>query len=309
MRKKKIMQIDDKFRTILGRLTATAFYELQEMRISQTNMIRDIIRRKDLGIGFSEVEKKQEEKTYDKDYADKLLKDRIKAMFKQGKLTEAETTYIETVLENISKIGEQEKSYCKLLAEYVKDEPIYTEFLQHVRGVSFVLTANLLRYFGYCDGKKENGDELCPTISSLWKYCGLAPDQKRTKGEKANYNPKAKVLAWKIADSMLKQRTPIYRDIYDAEKIRQEEILSQVDGEKAVKMHSHLRAMRKMVKMFLAHYWLCARELKGLSVTKPYIIGKGNHSHFVGWKEVVEANKVKRKTKVVKAKKIAKKKK
>ena len=130
MKKQKIMPSDEKFRTILGRLTATAFYEMQEMRISQTNMIRDIIRRKDLGIAFNEVEKKMEEKTYDKDYADKLLKDRITAMFKQGKLTEKEATYITIVLDNIKKIEEQEKSYCKLLAEYVKDEPIYTEFLQ-----------------------------------------------------------------------------------------------------------------------------------------------------------------------------------
>jgi hypothetical protein len=208
-------------------MTATAFYEMQEMRISQMNMIRDIIRRKDLGIAFNEVEKKQEEKTYDKDYADKLLKDRIKAMFKQGKFTEAEATYVTTLLENIKKIEEQEKSYGKLLAIYVKDEPIYTEFLQHIRGISFVLTANLLRYFGYCDGKKEEtGDELCPTISSLWKYCGLAPNQKRVKGEKANYNPSAKVLCFKLGDSMLKQRTPCYRDLYDKEKERQMEILS-----------------------------------------------------------------------------------
>jgi hypothetical protein len=297
-------ETDTNFRQVLGRLVVTSFSEFQGQRIALMSMMRDVIRRKDLGLAFDETEKKveKEDKKYEKDYADEFLKPKIALMRKEGKLTEQEEKYISEVMEAIERVKEQENEFRKLLPQYIEQEPIWTEFLQHIKGVSFVLASNLLMLFGYCDGKKEDGTDICPTISSLWQYSGIgSPDQKKKKGVKISYNPKAKVLLWKIADSFIKQNTPIYRDIYDTEKEKQFQILSQNKEEKAVKMHSHLRAMRKMAKIFESHYWLCAREMKGLPVSQPYIAGKGNHTHIITWRQVVEANKILIKTKRVKA--------
>jgi len=42
-------------------------------------------------------------------------------------------------------------------------------------------------------------------------------------------------------------------------------------------------AIRKMVKIFLQHYWIKCRQIKGLEVSLPWIIGKereeGNGTH------------------------------
>jgi len=174
--------------------------------------------------------------------------------------------------------------------EFVNNEPIYTEFLQHVKGISGVLSANLIKYFGYC--------EKAPHISSLWKYSGLAvvdgEAPKLRHGKKIDFNPKCRTLAWKIGDSFIKQRTPIYRKIYDAEKKRQLYLLEKQPPKKSKpesasepsktrkpsfkseppsqsnpsrisvpknKMHVELRARRKMVKIFLANYWQASKEL------------------------------------------------
>ena len=40
-------------------------------------------------------------------------------------------------------------------------------------------------------------------------------------------------------------------------------------------------AIRKMVKIFLQHYWLKCREIKGLPTGKPYAIDKLDHTTFI----------------------------
>jgi len=127
--------------------------------------------------------------------------------------------------------------FWEFLALYVFFESIFfhsketsketPNFLENIKGISVILSANLIKEFGYC--------ENAPYISSLWKYCGMhvnngqAPVRKR--GEKLEFNAKLRTMVWKISDSFVKQRTPFYRDIYDKEKKKQVKMLDEfVEG-------------------------------------------------------------------------------
>ena len=87
-----------------------------------------------------------------------------------------------------------------------------------------------------------------------------------------------------LADSFIRQRTPVYRGMYDDEKDRQ---TKRVDENKPKnKMHAHLRAKRKMVKLFLSHLWQRWRELEGLPTSEPYCVAILKHSHKIEPEEV-----------------------
>ncbi len=270
-----------------GRIIAGAYYDFQKIRIETLNRIRDIIRKKAEGIPFDQVEEKKEKKTYDAKYNDKNLLEALEKLKEEGKFTEKEYDYLSKSIDAAINTGKIENQYKRLMMGYIVTEPIYQTFLLKIRGIGPVLSANLIKNFGYC--------EKFEYVSSLWRYCGLAVingvAEKRKKGEKLSYSPRLKTLAWKIGDSFIKQNTPLYRGIYDKEKAKQE---AKMDPEKEGcprnKMHCHLRAMRKMVKIFLQHYWVASRELKGLEVSKPYVIEKLKHKKYIDWRKAVEMN-------------------
>ncbi len=60
-----------------------------------------------------------------------------------------------------------------------------------------------------------------PTISSLWKFAGFAPENgkamRRVKGEKLRYNSKLRSMCWRLANS-LKRATGVFYDYYIEEK-------------------------------------------------------------------------------------------
>lgn len=156
--------------------------------------------------------------------------------------------------------------------------------------------------------KTENGDYLVPTIrgigafdtvSKYWAWWGLdvrdghAPKRKR--GENIDWNPKMRMLAWKISKQFVMQGER-YRMIYDAEKMRLTAERIGENGElfcthleecqaklkrrakPACKGHIDAMAKRKAVKMFLSHLWEKWRELEGLPVRQPYAIEKLGHT-------------------------------
>lgn len=45
--------------------------------------------------------------------------------------------------------------------------------------------------------------------------------------------------------------------------------------------HRYMAAKRKTVKVFLAHYWMVARQLKNLPIQQPWIIGRDGHAHEI----------------------------
>ena len=317
----------------LGRMIAGSFYDHQEVRITEFNRVRDIIRRKmeNIPLVNSVEEKKEDADKFKNKFVDKKIPEYLEQLNKEGKISDEEKFYVERILDVQKNAEKYETEYKKLMKEFVESEPIYNEFLVKIKGISAILSANLLKEFGYC--------EKAPNISSLWKYTGMHVEKGeapvRKKGEKLSFNAKLRTLCYKISDSFVKQRTPFYREIYDKEKERQVGLMNEVlnklskEQEKELKkikkrkekrdffnqfnpkapvslLNADMRARRKMVKIFLAHYWQASKELshqreenhqriasqeyKGNqeSVAKPYVEEKLNHKHISNWREAVE---------------------
>ncbi|KPL72238.1 hypothetical protein ADN00_15585 [Ornatilinea apprima] len=168
---------------------------------------------------------------------------------------------------------ELNKDISKLVAKY----PIINKMME-VRGIGPTLAAKLVSLI---DIRKAD------SVSALWRYCGYGvQDGKRerlVKGERAHFNQRAKTACYLIGSSFLKSRSP-YRRVYD--DARQYYEANRKDWTKA---HIHNAALRKMVKVFLAHLWNEWRILEGLP-TKPLYVNEklGHTTEFLpeefGWK-------------------------
>ncbi len=327
----KIKAENTEFLRELGRIIAGGFYDYQEVRIGIMNRMRDIVRKKAENIPFNAVEEKKEEDNYEEKYTDAEIPKILEKLITDGKMSADESRYITSLLELLKESRKNENKYKNLMDEYIQTEPIFFEFLQYIKGISTILSANMIKNFGYCERYEH--------ISSLWKHVGMhvvegfAP--KREKGKTLDFNPKLRTLVWKISDSFVKQRTPYYREVYDAEKTRLAnigvfetdisnrikgdllgedigkmkaearitaanfpKILKLKKGETKIKImlskgHIEARARRKMVKLFLSHYWLMARKLKKLPISEPYVIEKLGHSHFTTPEQIVEMSRKK----------------
>lgn len=104
---------------------------------------------------------------------------------------------------------------------------------------------------------------------------GVAP--KRQRGQQSNWNDEARKRIWLIAESCMKQRKSIYRDVYDAAR---KQYLDSVHPTACVRCgpkgkpaqpgsirsdgHQHAMALRKVAVAFLADLW---RESKRLHET------------------------------------------
>jgi len=274
----------------VGRIIAGLFYDSQEVRISAMNRIRDVIRKKVEGIEYNEVEKKKKkEDKYKGLYVDRKLKVLLPILLADKKITQEEYKYTDNLLDIKNEAEKVNERYKVLMEEYINNEKVYTEFLKHIRGISIILSTRMIKIFGNC--------KRFPCISALWSYTGYgvvdghAP--KRKKGEQLNFSIKLRSFVWNISDSFVKQRTAIYRDIYDKERLRQNKLVEKkAENAPANQKQADLRARRKIAKLFLSHYWVASRELNGLSVKSPYVETILNHKHIISWKEVVAANKL-----------------
>jgi len=304
----------DKFLQSIGRIIAGGFYDYQEVRLSAMNRLRGIVRAKNEDIDLTMPEQKKGEKTYDTKYSDATIFPLLHEMKATKTINEKEYTYVVKLEDLFTQSHKLEKEWIRVMDEYIKTEAIWTEWLVNVKGISTILTSNLLKEFGYCETYKH--------ISSVWKHCGLHlicpectmevtmegdEEQKkrvipvtvnnqgvcpvcskrgigacRKRGRSIDYNPRLKVLVWKIGDSFIKQRTPFYRAIYDNEKARQMQLLERnaVNAPQRLS-HADSRARRKMEKQFLAHYWYVAHKIKELPISEPYVAAKLGHTGIV----------------------------
>lgn len=200
-------------------------------------------------------------------------------------------------------LKELEKQVREYLRDEVHDVPVVKTFLSNVKGIGPILAGGIIAWF---DPAKANH------ASSFWKYAGLAVEDghaiKRVKGKKTEYNPRVKVLCWKIADSFIKSRSPFYRPLYDKAKLEEAVKLCHPEekpencpqyaeckarlGKAATRMnreskklpckkHVDYRARRKMVKRFLADLWGIWRQLEGLPTSDPYAVAILGHSKEV----------------------------
>lgn len=282
---------------IIGRNITNAYYDFQQVRIASMNRVRDVIRKLVDGIKFDEVEAKKEKKEYKKKYTDKELLSKLKKLLTDGKMLTEEYDYVMECWEIMKDAKKLEKKFQDAMKTFISKEAVYNEFLSKIRGIAEILSANLIKEFGDCS--------KYDTVSKLWAHSGnnvvdgLAP--RLRKGENISFNPRLRTLTWKLSDSLMKQNKGVYKDIYNKEKEKQLGItydigiLQEKYGKPYKKEdtaisqgHAHNRALRKMRKIFLDHYWCASRELNGLPTEKNYVEGVLNHAHIITWRKAIE---------------------
>jgi len=90
-----------------------------------------------------------------------------------------------------------------------------------------------------------------------------------------DWNKNARVLAFKIADSFIKHECfgqRLYKQFY-AEELKKGK----------PKGKAYMTARRKVVKIFLANYWINARKAVGLPTRVPYVQEYLNHTDIIEW--------------------------
>lgn len=175
-------------------------------------------------------------------------------------------------------LRETERELAKRLDAWSSHTNIRIRFLSRVQGIGPIFSSALIAWLEPIS-RFDN-------ISKLWKYCGLAPDQKRQRGKKLGYNPHLKTLAWKIACSFEKQQAKksVYRRLYNEKKkylAQRPDLAEPVKKKvKGAKLHIRLLALRFIEKRFLADLWVQWRTLERLPVTQPYSIAVLGHTGF-----------------------------
>ena len=151
----------------------------------------------------------------------------------------------------------------KTLEQSVREHIMYS-WLKEVKGIGPIMSAALVCTIDIT--KAEHA-------SSLWKYAGLAPGQKRVKGQKLDWNPFLKKTCWLIGKSFVKTKGE-YRGIYDtSKKFYQKKFPKEVkEGNRVMYTKGHIDAMarRRTVKLFLSAFWAEWRKLEDLPVSEPF---------------------------------------
>jgi len=234
---------------------------------------------------------------------------RLRAMF-QG--VDETDPLRQSFFEKLTQLQNLEKAIARDIDKLLKREPVYTEFLHHVKGIGALLSARLIAleldphknisswwaYFGltpnYYLVECENGDKfMSPKVPAQCKYCQAkiknaefvneAP--RRKKGYKSFWNPHARKLVYLISTSFIKLGK-YYREVY---KTKKEAILKSDPNIQPIRADA--RARRYTVKLFLSHYYQATCELNGIPYTLPYSIEILKHDSLIHWKEVVAREK------------------
>lgn len=176
------------------------------------------------------------------------------------------------------------------LGNILRDYPVYTEFLEKVRGIGPAMAGVII---------SEIDITKCKYASSLWAYAGLdvAPDGRGRSKKKGHlvevlytdregntatrvgitFNPFLKTkLMGVLSGSFLRSGNKQYAEIYAGYKNRLENHPNHKDKTKG---HRHNMALRYMVKRFLCDLYVNWRRLEGLPVETEYSEGKLGIKH------------------------------
>lgn len=188
---------------------------------------------------------------------------------------------------------EIEKRLAKAIAEMVKAEPLWTAFLDGVKGCGPLMSAAIMAEFDI---------HQATTVSKMWQFAGLNPGtvkgkkrvqgkgkeftvevtdtmirgDRRSPGFVSPYNGWLRTkLVGVLASCMIKSRSSYATDYYYPMKARLEQEENVVaGGEKAwkdeSKGHRDNAAKRYMIKMFLKDLYVAWRTIEGLPVREPY---------------------------------------
>jgi len=201
----------------------------------------------------------------------------------------------------LDELREIEDYTTKRVAKLIQDHPAYPWFSK-IKGIG---KENIAKVVGLIDIEKA------PHVSSLWAFAGYSVNNgkapKRAKGEKLSYCSQLRVMCYRLGGSLMKANGAYY-DYYMNEKRKYQarfesegkEIvpankLPKIDGKKCEsdqhisEGHIHNMALRKMVKLFLAHLWVEWRKGMGLPTSDPYVGDKLSHKHIIDPWEMVPA--------------------
>lgn len=165
-----------------------------------------------------------------------------------------------------SRFEEMESEVNAIILEEAAKEPII-EMASAVRGVGVL---SISRVVSHIDISRAD------TVSALWRYAGFAvfngERERPVKGVKLAYNRRLKTACYLLGTNLIRANSP-YRRIYDEAKVHYEKTHPEW-----TKMHRHLAAIRKMVKIFLSHLWERWRILEGLPTRTPFALEKLGHT-------------------------------
>ncbi len=149
-------------------------------------------------------------------------------------------------------IEEQEKAAELVLKRTLRQHPL-GGWVRRTVGVGEKQGARLIAaigdpYWNHLDDRPRRGP------AELWAYCGYAPEQKRRKGVKSNWNAQAKMRAYLVAEACMKQRSSPYRADYDRARAAWAD-KDTTDG------HRHNHALRVVAKAVLRDLFLEAKRV------------------------------------------------
>ncbi len=111
-----------------------------------------------------------------------------------------------------------------------------------------------------------------------WAYCGYKPGQRRTRGERSNWNAEAKMRARLVAESCMKATSSPYRAVYDAARAKHVAAVHDSPcpqcgpagrparaGSPLSLGHQHARALREVAKAVLRDLFVAARDARQAS--------------------------------------------
>ena len=273
-------------------------YDIQKNRIQTGNRLVGNFKAK-LGLAPSQKEDKLDKagqmvlKNLRKSH--KLLTDGVASFPRQAEFKgdEVISDYTELCLvDNYFELEEQEKSHFRRLANILKDYPIYTDFLDGVRGVGPAMAGVIISELDITKAEYP---------SSMHKYAGVdvaGDGQGRSRRAEhledseyedkegniktkkgITFNPFLKTkLVGVLGSSFIKQPADKckYRKIYDDYKHRIENMDAHKDK---TKLHRHRMANRYMIKIFLIDLYNEWRRIEGLPVAPTYTEAKLGKVH------------------------------
>lgn len=183
---------------------------------------------------------------------------------------------VEMAQELAVKLQEIEADSEKAVKKVVRQTPL-GPWVKQAIGVGEKQAGRLLGVIGNpryrVDG--ETGEIHERTVGQLWSYCGYAVKDgvapKRKRGEQGNWNPKARMRAYLIAESCMKSPTSPYRRLYEEARekyadSKHEHPCAQCGakgkpaqpGTDLRDGHKHARALRIVAKEVLRDMWIAA---------------------------------------------------
>lgn len=147
----------------------------------------------------------------------------------------------------------------KQLEKAAQQLPLWKRYGMGVRGVGPLMFAGLV-------SEARHPIHTYRSESALWKRFGMAvihgERQRRVQGTEGaalhGYNPERRSFMYNLVASLLRQRNPFYRELYEARKALEL-------GRDLPLIHAHNRAMRYCGKVFLRKTWSAARAIEKAS--------------------------------------------